>query len=797
MPLRAPVRKDFRLVHEPIDKDDDRPLLREEADIVKRLADKLLHSSGGTFLITGFRGVGKTTVVRQALRIGVKQSGRDVLEITVPLARDVTTTELLFNVMRRLFERLRDTGQLRNLAPELTQELLTAYRRTSFAISASRSLTRSADTELAVGGNHLSVGKAKLPLPGITHRRSRTETEATAISFLTYSETDVEHDFLQVIDLLGRPGGTKKRRTRTLLGSIWPGLKPKPFPQLVIVFDEIDKLTAEEKSGLQVFNGILGGLKNVLAASGVHFVLVAGVDLHDEWLRESAMANSLYRSVFAWQGYVGCSWEAAGAMLDGALEGASEADTRVLTSYLAFRGRGVIRNILYELNELIEWDSGRPEIKIEGIAEERVRLLAEIFDALQGAFEGPEGSVLSMPSDRDRVKQVAFFTADWVLKTGRDSFTVADVLDPARGTPVDLMLRPTPELVRRSLLALNSASLLEREARNPERETQGPAAERYPERFRLSANLVDRLELIARSSPQARAEFGQSARLTVDPDLGWDWATGEPEQRVQEIVGGEYEILGLLGRGGFGTVWLGAERETGKKVAIKIVRTLNEELRRRAIREVELLDRMEGDGVVRLLAAIHTEEQTAIVTEYVNGTDLASAGWVLPEVGVKLSIEILETVERLHANGIIHADLKPSNILIYGQKPVVVDLGTAEWISEVEPDLSVRDEGTIRIPAGTPAYMAPELHLGGAPSEASDVWAVALLTLEILAGELPPDRNHPALVDALERLPISSPLRASLAKALDPDPKSRPSAAEFRRELADTPEGRSPSLTGD
>jgi predicted Ser/Thr protein kinase len=797
VPIRARVRSEFRLVHEPIGKDDDWELLPEEADVVKRLSDRLRHSSGGTFLITGFRGVGKTTVVRRALGEITDDNEYDVIDVGVSLARPVSTTVLLFEVMRRLVERLTETGLLRALSPRLRDDLLTAYRRTSFAMRQTMTRENSVETQFGVGGD-LSLAKVRLPLPRFSRTRSRAETEATEISFLTYTETDVEHDFLRAIDLLSRPDAFRWRRVRGFLAHFTTRFAPRQFPQLVVVFDEIDKLT-EEEGGLQTFKTILGGLKNVLAASGVHFVLIAGVDLHDEWLRESATANSLYRSVFAWQGYIACSWQAAERVLGEALEDATDEDFDVLVNYLQYRGRGVIRNVHYELNELIEWEDGKPSIQIDGIAEERVRVLAELSDALQGAFEGAEDSVLSTPSDLDRVKQVAYFIGDWVLRAGRERFTVADVLDPARGTPLDLVLRPTEEMIHKSLMALASGGDLERHQRDRDQETQGPAAERYPDRFQLSATLLMRLDSIARSSPQARAEFGQSSSLTIDPDTEWDWAAGEPKQRAQEVVGERYRIHHQLGQGGFGTVWAGTENERNETVAIKVVRTPSPRDVRRVEREAELLRKANGRGVVRLLDMIDAGDRMALVTELADGIDLSEVERLPPNEVTELGIDVLRIVEGLHQNGIIHADLKPANILmVEGVRPVIVDLGTAELVDEPDPRAAVPNgKAPATSISGTPAYMAPELSMGGSPTEASDVWAVALLLLVLLIGGFPEDRTRETLTAAIVSLPISTNLAECLIRALHPERDRRPSANTFRQELERTPEWQQRPLLND
>src|SRR4051794_28790223 len=100
----------FRYVHEPLLADDLAVPFVGASEYVEALKGRILHSRGGAFLVTGFRGVGKTTVVRRALAeiADVEIEGARVLPITLNIARPMTTNDVLFEVIRRLFERLID-----------------------------------------------------------------------------------------------------------------------------------------------------------------------------------------------------------------------------------------------------------------------------------------------------------------------------------------------------------------------------------------------------------------------------------------------------------------------------------------------------------------------------------------------------------------------------------------------------------------------------------------------------------------------------------------------------------------
>lgn len=791
MPISLRLRRDFELVHEPLVKNE-AEVFAEEKKISLKLRERLRNSSGGTFLVTGFRGVGKTTVVHQALKQLNGQYDAKVISVTVPVARPVSTGGLLFEVIRRLVERLSETGILKRLTPTVQDRLLTAYARTSVAVRETSTSSQENSRTLSLGGP-ISAGEPKvtLPLPRWSRTRTKAESQARELSFLAYSDGDVEHDFLNIVALLGRADAVRRGRLARVASAFgWGSSTQALDSSLVIVFDEIDKLT-EADGGLRAFEEMLGGLKNLLASSGVHFVVVGGVDLHDEWLRESATANSLYRSVFAWQGYVGCSWDAAALLLDDAVADHS-ADKKVLADYLTFRGRGIIRNVLYELNELVEWDEDGPFIHIAGTAEDRVRLLADLGQVLDGVFEGADRSMLAAPSDNDRLRQASYFTVDWVLRAGSDAFTVGEALDPGRGTPLDSVLRPSEDTVHAVLQALAQANYLDVDERDSETATQGPEAERYREQYKLSSHLQQRLALIAGASPKARAEFGRD-----QSDLDWSGDGGESRKALQNLLGERYLVRDRIGQGGFGTVWSGLDVNNNRKVAFKVIRTPNEEARRRALQESEMLRRIKSPGVVRIIETFPASEKIVLVTELVEGSSLADLIALPPSIAVHIAIQLAETVAHLHDISVIHADIKPSNIMFRSnQRAVLVDLGTARLSSASRrPGSSAwRDRTTL---SGTPLYMAPEQLMGERANASSDVWSLGILLLETLTGRAPHLRTPEALAETVGALPFSVSLKEALLRALDENPQRRPTALEWRDQLLQTPEGRESSAPSD
>ena len=140
-PLRIPLDPDFRYVHEPlVHAGETVPFLGNDR-AVNALAERIEHSTGGAFLITGFRGVGKSTVIRRAVEEMRKATtpGSEVLAVYLNVARPTQVDELLFQIVRRLFEVLSDEQVLDSLNPEVKRSLLVAYTRTSLSFKESRS----------------------------------------------------------------------------------------------------------------------------------------------------------------------------------------------------------------------------------------------------------------------------------------------------------------------------------------------------------------------------------------------------------------------------------------------------------------------------------------------------------------------------------------------------------------------------------------------------------------------------------------------------------------------------------
>ncbi|GGM89879.1 hypothetical protein GCM10010106_41700 [Thermopolyspora flexuosa] len=249
---------------------------------------------------------------------------------------------------------------------------------------------------------------------------------------------------------------------------------------------------------------------------------------------------------------------------------------------------------------------------------------------------------------------------------------------------------------------------------------------------------------------------------------------GDPE-RV-----GDYEVLGLLGEGGQGTVLLGRS-PSGQRVAIKLLRaefSQDPDARKRFLRESEVMQRVAPFCTVRVLdAGVTAYEQPYIVSEYVEGESLEQLvrrdG---PRTGSglsRLAVATLTALSAIHRAGIVHQDFKPSNVLMGPEGPVVIDFGIARVLDTT---------GTVSQVVGTPSFMSPEQVEGKGIGPASDMfsWAATMVFAAtgrlVFHGNTIPAILHNVIHAEPDLTGVPDPLRIFVSDCLAKDPRQRPSA---------------------
>lgn len=242
---------------------------------------------------------------------------------------------------------------------------------------------------------------------------------------------------------------------------------------------------------------------------------------------------------------------------------------------------------------------------------------------------------------------------------------------------------------------------------------------------------------------------------------------------------GDYRLERRLGRGAMGEVWLGRHEQSGSLAAVKLLRPRAG--KQGAQEKFQSFFEREGRAIARLshphIVPLFGVGSNYLATAYVNGSDLARRlqTAVDPARAVVIALEIASALEHAHAHGVVHRDVKPSNILLDAQgTSFLADFGLAELLDEAA-SLGER--------VGTPQFMAPEQLRGEGVGPAADQYALARTLLEMLVGGRVP--TDPAA--ALAQLPASLPsaVEAFLRRATEADPTRRwPSMGVFRAELA-------------
>ena len=212
-----------------------------------------------------------------------------------------------------------------------------------------------------------------------------------------------------------------------------------------------------------------------------------------------------------------------------------------------------------------------------------------------------------------------------------------------------------------------------------------------------------------------------------------------------DIVG-PYRLLGELGHGGMGDVWL-AERTDGllkRSVALKlpIVSLRKQVLLQRFERERDILGALNHPHIARLYdAGVADDGQPYLALEYVQGltiTEYANRGLLDARARVKLLRQVMDAVQYAHANLVIHRDLKPGNVLVTDEgKALLLDFGIAKLLQAESSEAQSTELTRLGGGALTPQYAAPEQISGLSISIATDVWALGVLLFELLAAQRP------------------------------------------------------------
>lgn len=248
------------------------------------------------------------------------------------------------------------------------------------------------------------------------------------------------------------------------------------------------------------------------------------------------------------------------------------------------------------------------------------------------------------------------------------------------------------------------------------------------------------------------------------------------------VLGG-FELLGRIGHGGMGQVYLG-ESPGGEPAAVKVIKpsVVDSEARQRFAQEIDVLKTIWGPRIAAFLDADAEADQPWLATEYVEGPDLrkhVDTHGPLPAVlTASLGATLAEALAAVHKQGLLHRDLKPANILLGPNGPKIIDFGLAVF---AESNASLTAPNTV---VGTPTCMAPEQANGVKPlTGAVDVYALGAVLLFAATGRYPYQADNILVMFHMVTDPATAPDLAGVPQELSPlltsmlsyEAKARPS----------------------
>jgi len=300
--------------------------------------------------------------------------------------------------------------------------------------------------------------------------------------------------------------------------------------------------------------------------------------------------------------------------------------------------------------------------------------------------------------------------------------------------------------------------------------------------------LNDAGTLVEDWSEGSSSKASKASKASIPPST-----TATDEMPPGTVLGGRYEILQLIGRGGMGAVYKAHDKELDRTVALKLIRpdlARNPEMVRRFKQELILARQVTHKNVIRIFDLGQSEGIKFITMDFVEGHDLRALlkekGKFPPREAARIMLQICRALEAAHSEHVIHRDLKPQNIMLDGKGRVyVMDFGIAR--SAHVPGMT--QTGAL---IGTPEYMSPEQARGENLDQRSDIFSLGVIFYEILTGEKPYPSDVP-LATLWKRMqePVTPPVKLEpslpvalndiVVKALQIDPANRFASA---REMA-------------
>jgi tRNA A-37 threonylcarbamoyl transferase component Bud32 len=248
----------------------------------------------------------------------------------------------------------------------------------------------------------------------------------------------------------------------------------------------------------------------------------------------------------------------------------------------------------------------------------------------------------------------------------------------------------------------------------------------------------------------------------------------------------DLEILDLIGVGGMGAVYRARQKKLDREVAIKVVRpdiSESQEFSQRFEREAKAMARLNHPNIVSIYDFGNTDGIFYYLMELVDGpnlAELAGSESLTPQETLEIVTQVCQAMQYAHDNGVVHRDIKPTNILVNAEGTVkIADFGLAKLCSVGDPTTQLTQTQQV---FGTPRYMAPEqIESTREVDHRADIYSLGVVFYELLTGELPLGRFDPPS----EKISIDVRLDEVVLRALEKHPERRYQAArEFQTDIS-------------
>lgn len=728
----------------------------------KQLEELLTNSDGGAILVTGFRGVGKSTMVHNAISMLNANGNCRMIPISVVLPSEKTYGQVMVEIIRKLYETLYGSAFWNELMVETQARIRLAYNRTSLNIKHSRNMT----TE---GEFSMPVPLGWKPNTKVKSSKQRSEEK----SFLTFSEQDVEYELTQCIKALNESNG---------------------YNRVVIVIDEIDKITSTEE-GMSCFDNLLERMKNLISSIDALFVFVAGIDIYKRWEIDSQKINSLYDSLFNHHIYLPCIWDSIEDLFD-VIEDRKyvykpiapefrglvqteyttilEDSFRLIGDYILFKGKGLPRRILGIFNDFVVWDGKQPCFML---TDKRIQAILLVSKLLKKFRSFTAVAKIATIYERDIYYTLFFSMLEFLIFQEKMTFTEEQIKKT--------LLNEQGPLGQFFTNALNSLLVeFEKLAFIKKTETGYEVIDDTILKQDQSLRVLDQdLLLHTKNSEQIQNQedtlvderFHDQIKIVNNKELSAFWDNYNAEQ---VIIDSKYMMMFKV-----------ALRYSGLQkyaVVYKVKKKVETE------RENRKIENLYSIGLYRFKnpCLLDTEDY---IKDGMPVTSLRSIaeGYALAHlIEAKLEYltiyqiihQVLSFLDYLHNKGFCNVRLKPDNIIVYKDRGIK--------ILDIKHICRLGNRGVHCV---TRTYSAPEAYLSEC-SIATDFYSVGILLTEMITGKSLCKyytERHIDVKTIVSAESCSQKLKDVLIKATAFDPKERyVHSIELLRALDECPEFR-------